>query len=140
MAATRIRSQDILDGGVATADLADDAVTADKLADTAVTPGAYTNTNLTVDAQGRLTAAASGSAGLVDADFIVGEVPTGTVDGVNADFVLANTPAAGSLAVYVGLRMREGATHDYTLAGATITFNAGSIPQTGANILCDYRF
>ncbi len=74
IASDAITTAKILDANITAAKLASDSVTtakildanvtAAKLANTAVTAGAYTTADITVDAQGRITSAASGASGI----------------------------------------------------------------------------
>lgn len=70
---------------------------------------------------------------------VTGEVPSGDLDGVDTTYTLANTPIAGSVALWLnGMRLYVGAGNDYTISGSTITF--ADAPVSGDIILADYRF
>lgn len=68
--------------------------------------------------------------------FVVGETPSGTVDGANKAYTLAHTPVTGSVVVYQnGARLKL--TTDYTLSGSTVTFVVA--PVANDILLADYR-
>lgn len=69
------------------------------------------------------------------ANYIVREVPSGTINGSNVTFTLANTPQSGKEMIYLN-GLLQTITTDYTISTNTITF--GTAPFSGDTLVATY--
>jgi len=120
----QITTAKVSDLQITTAKIADDSITPDKLSNTAVTPAEYTVATITVDAQGRITAASSGAAG--GGNMVVTTITNSSgnvTTGANASKALVYLAGAGggcAPATASGRRAGDGGGGGYGVYGVAV--------------------
>ena len=69
--------------------------------------------------------------------FVVGETPTGTIDGANTSFTIASAPAPATSLVVILNGMVMTLTEDYTLSGTTLSMVVA--PLTNSILRASYH-
>lgn len=67
------------------------------------------------------------------------EVPNGNINGVNDAFTILHTPEDGEIELYNN-GIYQYPVYDYSISGTTITFESGSIPQSGDLLITNYEY
>jgi hypothetical protein len=126
LATNSVTSGAIVAGAVGNSEMADDAIGPAELINTAVTPGSYTSANITVDADGRITAASNGSGG--------GGVPSGTANQTlyynGTTLTASNQIDNDGASVGIG---GAAASDELTIYGTTKSIGSLKIEGTGLN-------